>query len=50
MGDDLDRECDGSWRRPKHRGGKTEDDGDVEDNEGSKHGGKGAEEDEDSES
>lgn len=31
-------------------GGKTEDDGDVEDNEGSKHGGKGAEEDEDNES
>lgn len=35
---------------PSTGGGKTEDDGDVEDNEGSKHGGKGAEEDEDSES
>ncbi|RKL23879.1 hypothetical protein BFJ68_g1038 [Fusarium oxysporum] len=43
MGDDLDRECDGSWRRPKHRGGKTEDEADVEDDEGT-------EEDEDSES
>ncbi|KAF5268643.1 hypothetical protein FOXYS1_457 [Fusarium oxysporum] len=37
------RECDGSWRRPKHRGGKTEDEADVEDDEGT-------EEDEDSES
>ncbi|KAF4426671.1 hypothetical protein FACUT_9728 [Fusarium acutatum] len=50
MGDDRDRGCGGSWRRPKHRRCKTEDEADVEDNESSEHGGESAEKDEDSES
>ncbi|KAF5235560.1 hypothetical protein FANTH_11673 [Fusarium anthophilum] len=50
MGDDLDRGCDGSWRRPEDQRCQTEDEADDEDNESSEHGGEGAEKDEDSES
>ncbi|CZR35383.1 uncharacterized protein FPRO_00494 [Fusarium proliferatum ET1] len=46
MGDDLDRGCDGGWRRSRHRGCKTGDEADEEDDETSEH----AETDDDSES
>ncbi|KAF5550624.1 hypothetical protein FNAPI_7669 [Fusarium napiforme] len=49
-GGDLDRGCDGSWRRPKRRRCKTEDEADAEDNESSEYGAEDAEKDEDRES
>ncbi|KAF5612579.1 uncharacterized protein FSUBG_1386 [Fusarium subglutinans] len=50
MGDDLDRGCDGSWRRPEDQRCQTEDEADDSDNENSEHGGEDTEKDEDSES
>lgn len=48
MRDNLDRGCDGGWRRPKHQRCETEDEADVEDNESSEHGAEDADEDSES--
>jgi nucleosome binding factor SPN SPT16 subunit len=48
MRDNLDRGCDGGWRRLKRRRCKTEDEADVEDNESSEHGAGDADEDSES--